>query len=268
MEVDIGKTIRISDFISAADGRALLLDTTLPASVGATAGLTHIDEVLRKVTEILDGVILNPGQAEHHAELLGGRRRASPLVRVDWSNAYRGPDFCLPAAQFKHLFISDAEDALALGASAAVASLFLGFDDEAEAKNIEALSLLGRDCYRLALPLVVDIRPIGFKVGPGNFEESVKLGVSFMQELGADVLIIPQCETATCATIGSWIAVPVLVRLEEIPEASQVDEVLNSGLRGIVVGERAVARDHYARQLALLADHLHQRRAGDGALPR
>ncbi|MBC7187950.1 MAG: hypothetical protein H5U38_13030 [Calditrichaeota bacterium] len=268
MEVDIGKTIRISDFISAADGRALLLDTTLPASVGASPGLTHIDEVLREVTEILDGIIVNPGQAEHHAELLGGRRRASPLVRVDWSNVYRGPDFCLPAAQFKHLFISDAEDALALGASAAVASLFLGFDDEAEAKNIESLSLLARDCYRLALPLVVDIRPIGFKVGPGNFEESIKLGVSFMQELGADVLIIPQCEMATCATIGNWIAVPVLVRLDEIPEAGQVEELLKTGLRGIVVGEKVIAQDDYAGQLTKLAEHLHYRRPDDGALPR
>jgi len=268
MEIDIGKTIRISDFISAADGRALLVDMTLPGSVGATSGLEHAAEALQAINDIADGVIVNPGQAEHHAELLGGRRRASPLVRVDWSNVHRGPDYCLPASQFKHLFISDAEDALALGASAAVASLFLGFDDEAEARNIEGLSLLARDCYRLGLPLVVDVRPIGYKVGPGNFEESVKLGVSFMQELGADVLIIPECALATCATIGGWIAVPVLLRLADIPEAARAEEVLKAGLCGFVLGEEIFARQGYPRRVAQLADYLHSRRSSDDALPR
>lgn len=268
MEIDIGKTIRISDFVCAADGRALVVDTTLPSSVGATAGLEDVAEALRGVIDSADGVIVTPGQAEHHADLLGGRRRASPLVRVDWSNAQRGPDFCLPASQFKHLFISGAEDALALGASAAVASLFLGFDDEAEAKNIEALSRLARECYRLGLPLVVDVRPVGHKVGPGNFAESVKLGVSFMQELGADVLIIPTCDLATCATIGGWIAVPVLVRLAEIPDAAQAEEFLKTGLRGFVLDEGIFAHPGCRGRLAELGDHLHGRRSGDDALAR
>ncbi len=265
MEIDIGKTIRISDFVCATDGRALVVDTTLPGSLGATSGLEHVAEALRQITDIADGVIVNPGQAEHHADLLGGRRRASPLVRVDWSNAQRGPDFCLPASQFKHLFISDAEDVLALGASAAVASLFLGFDDDAEAKNIEALSHLARECYRLGLPLVIDVRPVGYKVGPGNFAESIKLGVSFMQELGADVLIIPECDLATCATIGGWIAVPVLLRLAEIPDAGRAEEFLKTGLRGFVLGEDIFARQGYTGRLAELADHLHGR-SGDDAL--
>ncbi|MDZ7270471.1 MAG: hypothetical protein ONB17_02545 [candidate division KSB1 bacterium] len=268
MEIDIGKTIRISDFVHAADGRALLLDTTLPGSIGAVPGLEHTAEALAEVTDIVDGLIVNPGQAEHHAEFLGGRHRASPLVRVDWTNAFRGQDFCLPATEFRHLFISDAEDALALGASAAVASLFLGFDDEAEARNIEALSHLARECTRLALPLVVDIRPIGYKVGPSNFEESVKLGLSFMQELGADVLIIPPCSQGTCATIGGWIAVPVLVRMEEFPEAAHIDAFLAAGLRGFVLGEKVFARERYAERLEVLARQVHQRSSSDDARAR
>lgn len=268
MEIDIGKTIRISDFVDAVDGRALILDTTLPGSVGATPGLEHAAEALQEVTDIVDGLIVNPGQAEHHADLLGGRRRASPLVRVDWSNAFRGQDFCLPASEFKHLFISDAEDAMALGASAAVASFFMGYGDEAEARNIESLSLLARECTRLALPLVVDIRPIGFKVGPHNFEESVKLGLSFMQELGADVLIIPPCSAGTCATIGNWIAVPVLVRLEEFPDNEQVNGFLAAGLRGLVLGEKVFAARGYVEQLESLAHHLHPRRLGDDTRAR
>ncbi len=268
MQIDIGKTIRLSDFIDAADGRALLVDTSLPSSVGALPGLESSAAALQEVTDLVDGVIVNPGQAEHHAHLLGGRRRASALVRVDWTNAFRGQEFCLPVADFRHLFISDAEDALALGASAVVASLFLGFDDEAEARNINALSHLARDCTRMALPLLVDIRPIGPKVGPSNFEESVKLGLSFMQELGADGLIIPPCSASTCATIGSWIAVPVLVRGEAFPEASQVEDFLAAGLRGLVLGEKIFAAAGYVQQLKSLSGLVHQRSAGDDVRAR
>ena len=44
MNIDIGKTIRISDIIDAKDGRSLLLDTTIASTLGATAGIENLHE--------------------------------------------------------------------------------------------------------------------------------------------------------------------------------------------------------------------------------
>ena len=241
MDTNIGKTMRVSDFIDSGDNRGLLLDTTIASCIGAPPGLENLAQVLTDLNYYFDGIIVNPGQAEHHADLLGGRERAAPLVRVDWTNAYRNSDFCLPATGFKHLMISDAGETRELGASAMVASFFMGVDDDSEARNIETLSHLARDCYNLSLPLVVDIQPLGEKVDERNFGESVKLGVSFMQELGADVLIIPESGKDIHTTIGNWIPIPVLVRLNTIPDKNKILELNDAGLSGILLSEQVLA---------------------------
>lgn len=129
VDTSIGKTIRWSDFIDSRDNRSLILDTTIASCMGATPGLEDVVAVIGELNTTFDGIIVNPGQAEHHAELLGGKDRDALLVRVDWTNAYRNEHFCLPASNFKRLMIYDAEDALQLGESAVVASFFMGFDE-------------------------------------------------------------------------------------------------------------------------------------------
>ena len=234
MNIDIGKTIRISDFIDAKDSRSLIVDTTITSSLGATKGLENVAKFIELVQRHCDGIFVNPGQAEHHAELLGGKRMAAPIIRLDWTNAYRDKDFCLPANVVKRLMISNPDDALALGASAVIATFFLGFDDDFEANNIKDLSLLARGCHQIALPLLVDIQPIGEKVVESNFENSIKLGVSFIQELGADIIIIPDCSHENLQYICSWMRVPVFVRLTQFPYAELVNKFFDDGLAGIV----------------------------------
>jgi len=257
VQTNIGKSIRISDFIDSRDGRGLLLDTTVTSSVGATVGLENFNLTIEKINENVDGIIVNPGQAEQHAALLGGKDRASALVRVDWTNAFRNKEFCIPMSNFKRLMISDAGDALNLGASAVVASFFLGFDDNAEAQNIESLSLLARECYPISLPLVVDIRPIGELVGPHNFDESIKLGVSFMQEMGTDILIIPNCNSDTMAAIGNWISIPVLIRMDEVPAKEKVVEIFNSKMSGIVLSEKILEDNNGLEKIIPLKSIVH-----------
>ena len=258
MQTNIGKSIRISDFIDSKNGRGLLLDTTVTSSMGATAGLENFIDAIGRINETVDGIIVNPGQAEHHADLLGGKNRAAPLIRVDWTNAFREEEFCIPMSNFNRLMISDAEDALNLGASAVVASFFMGFDDESEAHNIESLSLLARECYPLSLPLVVDIRTIGELIGPKNFDESIKLGVSFMQELGADILIIPNCNPTTMAVIGNWISIPAFIRMDEMPSQEKVAEVVNHKLSGIVLSEKLLGDKNGLGKIAELKSIIHK----------
>lgn len=257
MNINIGKDIRLSDFIDSKDGRSLLLDTTITSSLGATPGMEDLAKTIRTLNTLFDGIILNPGQAEHLAELLGGKDRAAPLVRVDWTNAYRDENFPLPVSRVKRTMISDGGDALRLGASAVVSSFLMGFDEDFEAENIKSISLLARECYSLALPVVVDIRPIGEKVTQSNFAGSIKLGVSFMQEAGADALIIPDCDSETCKRIGEWISIPVILRSDEIPTEKKLKAAFEAGLAGILLSEKVLTLPDHVERIKNLKSMIH-----------
>ena len=265
MSTDIGKTLRIADFIDAGDGRGLLLDTSIASCLGATPGLENLGKVLDALNYSVDGIIVNPGTAERHADLLGGKKRAAPLIRVDWTNAFRDDHFCLSRSTFRRLHISDAEDARKLGASGVVAGFFMGFGDDAEAENIKTLSHLARECSRMALPLVVDILPLGDKIDRNNFETSVTLGVSFMQELGADALIIPETDAETRMSLREWICPPVLLRLDTIPTVQKLTEIVNDGCAGLVLSEKVLAAEKSVAALGALRAQLHEVREKDGS---
>lgn len=258
MNINVGKNIRMSDFIDSKDNRSMLLDLTVTSSIGAQPGTEHISETLKQCNAIFDGIILNPGQLEHHATLVGGKLRAAPLVRVDWTNAYRDKEFCLPAASVTRVSLSDGEDALTLGASAAVATFLLGFGEDLESENIQSVSLLARECYRLSLPLVVDIRPIGGNITADNYEGSIKLGTSFMMEAGADALILPECDLDTCRLIGMWATVPVIMRCDEVPTSEKAQRMLEAGMTGIVLTEKSLRVPGFEGKATALKSLLHQ----------
>jgi DhnA family fructose-bisphosphate aldolase class Ia len=258
VNINVGKNIRMSDFIDSRDKRCLMLDLTDASSVGAGTGVEDISEALRECNTSFDAVILNPGQLEHHAPLIGGKLRAAPLVRIDWTNAYRGKDFCLPASEVTRVAVSDGEDALTLGASGVVATLLLGYGEDLEAENIRSISLLARECYRLSLPLVVDIRPIGDKITPDNYMGSIKLGTSFMMEAGADALILPECDADTCRLIGKWTTIPVMLRLDEIPGDGKANMILAAGITGIVLTQRILELSTIGEQLPSLRQLIHR----------
>ena len=258
VNINVDKEIRISDFIDSKDRRSLLLDLTTASSTGASPGLEDIAGALQRVNTLFDGIIVNPGQLEHHAHFLGGKRRAAPLIRVDWTNAYRDKDFCLPASTVSRVLLSSGEDALHLGATAAVATLLLGFGEDPESENIQSISLLARECYRLSLPLIVDIRPIGGKVNRDNFAGSIKLGTSFMMEAGADALILPECDIETCRLIGNWATVPVLLRLENLPSPEKTEELFAAGMSGIVLTERTLEAVEIVEKICSLKQCIHR----------
>jgi len=154
--------------------------------------------------------------------------------------------------------ISNGEDALTLGASAVIATLFLGFDDEFEAENIKDLSHLARECQPISLPLIVDVRPIGPGVSESNYEDSIKLGLSFMQELGADCLIIPDCGENILRVIETWMKIPVVVRFDKMLSRDDLQLIFDCGLTGIVLTEKIFTLEKYDTQLAEIYKNIHE----------
>ena len=242
MQTHIGKAIRLSDIL---DNNSLMLDTTIGSSIGATPQLEDLKSVLQTCSNIFNGIVVNPGQMEHLSFELAGKNRAAPLVRVDWTNAYRDADFCLPVSEVQRIEISQADDLLNLGASAAVATMLMGFGDDFEAENISSISKLIRESYDLSLPVFVDIRPIGPKVSQVNFEDTIKLGVSFMMEAGADALIIPYCSLDTLKIISDWSTIPVIVRTETLFNKNESKAIFDLGIKGILFSEKILEVEEF-----------------------
>ncbi len=246
MQAPIGKAIRINDIL---DSRSFLLDTTLASCLGATPQLEDLKSVVQTSNGIFDGIIVNPGQMEHLSHELAGKNRAAPMVRVDWTNAYRDQNFCLPVQEVKRVEISSAEDVMLLGGFGAVATLLMGFGDQFEAENIRSISHLLRSAYQLSLPVFVDIRPIGPAVSDINFEDTIKLGVSFMMEAGADALIVPLCSPATLQLIGHWSTVPVIIRTEKTLTQNEVDQLFALNMAGILFSEKTMETANFIQQI-------------------
>ncbi|MFZ5515499.1 MAG: hypothetical protein ACOY90_02600 [Candidatus Zhuqueibacterota bacterium] len=254
MQTHIGKAIRINDILQQ---RSLLLDTTIASSIGAPPQAEDLRAVLHSCCADFDGVIVNPGQMEHLSEELCGKNRAAGMVRVDWTNAYRDADFCLPVTDVWRIEISSAGDAMALGASAAVATLLMGYSDEFEATNIRSISHLLRQSYKLALPVFVDIRPIGPKVSEVNFEDTIKLGVSFMMEAGADAMIVPVCRRDVLSLIAGWSTVPVIARADSLLTLDEFKALCDLGLKGVMFSEKILQEPDYLKSI-------HQLKKGRG----
>jgi len=246
MQTHIGKAIRLSDILN---NNSLMLDTTIGSSVGATPQLEDLKSVLQTCSSIFNGIVVNPGQMEHLSFELAGKNRAAPLVRVDWTNAYRDADFCLPVSDVQRIEISQGDDLLNLGASAAVATMLMGFGDDFEAENIRSISKLIRESYDLSLPVFVDIRPIGTKVSEINFEDTIKLGVSFMMEAGADALIIPDCSFETLKIISNWSTIPIIVRIEKLLSKNESKAIFDLGIKGILFSEKILEIEEFSGKI-------------------
>lgn len=244
MQTHIGKSIRLSDILHT---NSTLLDTTITSSIGATPNLENLKKTLHQCSRIFNGIILNPGQMAHLAGEMGGKNRAAPLVRIDWTNAYRDANFCLPVSEVKRVEISNAKDVMQLGGSAAVATLLMGFSDDFEAENVQSISKLLRESYDLSLPVIVDIRAVGPKISDVNFEDTVKLGVSFMMEGGADALIIPQCSDDCLKLITKWATVPVVVRTDNSLNKTAQKKIFDLNVRGILFSEKIVERGEFSQ---------------------
>ena len=136
-----------------------------------------------------------------------------------------------------------------LGGAAAVATYLMGFGDEFEAQNVRSISKLIRASYTLSLPVFVDIRPIGPGVSEINFEDSIKLGVSFMMEAGADALIVPDCNHDTLKTLGNWSTIPVIIRIDKVLDIKNANKIFESGTKAILFTEKVCDSDQFLKNV-------------------
>ncbi|MEW6580599.1 MAG: hypothetical protein AB1435_15580 [Chloroflexota bacterium] len=233
------KLYRINEFVRPADGRSLVVDTSAGLALGAPPGLERFAPAVEPVLPLADGLVTSPGQARR----LGGRTRsdAALLVRAGWTNALRGEDFVLPPETIFHIPLLEPADALDLGASALVAHVLLGHDEDIEAGCLREIVQLALTGTPLGLPLIADVQPIGPRVVLRS--KAIELGVSYSVECGADGVVIPWPGADSLRTILTMAAgLLVWVKAESLdPADATLNEALALGAAGLWLDARVFA---------------------------
>ncbi len=260
------KLYRLREFVKPADNRSLIADTSAGLSLGALPGLEDFEGAVGPALTLLDGVVASPGQARR----LAGRTRADAalLVRADWTNALRGPDFVLPPDVVSTLPLIDPADALDLGASALVLTFLLGHEEHVEAACLRATVQLALEGSRVGMPLIVDVQPIGPRVVLRS--KAIELGVSYALEGGADGVAIPWPGAESFQTIAAMAAgSPVWVRPSPDdlttpvgaglrPALNPAQDALDLGATGLWLGPEAFAQPDPPALFAALGALVHQ----------
>ena len=223
----------------------LWIDTTVASSTGAPTGLEDIGAALGRVRGS-DAVVLNPGQAERLAGQFGGPRQPGLVIRLDWTNVFRGKDHHTPCHEPVYCPIAMAQEALILGASVVIATLLLGFDETFEANNVRHVGVFARQASKENIPIAVDVRPLGSRVNNENLADTILLGTSMALELGADILVIPYPGKDALGTATSFVSVPIVLDIDRVSRRERKDlmrALSGTGIRGVLLREGIFASD-------------------------
>ena len=249
------KSYRLREFINPADGRSLVVDASAGLSLGALPGLEQFGEAVKPLLPLVDGMVASPGQLDK----LAGRSRteATLLVRADWTNALRSPDFVLPPETIRHIQLLSPMEGLDLGASALVMYFLLGYEEQIEAgclKNAVQLALQGG---QIGLPLIIDVQPSGPRLVLRS--KAIELGVSYALEGGADGVAIPWPGRASLESILKMMAgLIVWIKPTSIEGAvRELLEALDLGAAGLWLDERLFALNDPAAILMMLRAQVH-----------
>jgi DhnA family fructose-bisphosphate aldolase class Ia len=249
-----GLTYRLNEFIRPLDRRGLIVDSSAGLALGSLPGLEDYTQGARGVLGIIDGLVCSPGQLRR----LGERTRGDGalLVRMDWTNTLRGPDFVLPPASARRLAVLTPQDALDLGAAGMVTSFLLGYEEEIEAACLKSTVQWALEGKTIGLPLVVEVCPNGPRVS--LYDKAVELGASYALEGGADVIVVPRPGRKSLESLAAFVSVPWLVKASSPQTAlAELDEALEYGAAGLWLDHAIFAAANPAAALRPLAGKLH-----------
>ncbi len=267
--MNAGKQQRINRILNPKDGRAVCV----AADHGWMSDFTpNVAELRRIVGQVVQGgadaILLSYGQARHLGPLLAGRTTPALLMRADWMNMPRlgGSNVAnaVPQQELRHLAISRAKDALAVGASGITIYLFLGYGDDMEAANVEECAVFAQECRRIGLVCIIEPIAVGANVTGANIVDLLTLGARIAVEIGADLLKIPYTgDVETMRRLVQVADVPVLVlggaRSERDRDSLElVAEAFEAGAAGTVFGRNVTKAPDPAKMVRDLCRFAHE----------
>ncbi len=249
-----GIDYRLREFVHPADHRSIVVDTSAGLSLGTLTGLEDFAGAVRPVLSLVDGVVCSPGQLRR----LGERTRADAalLVRMEWTNTLRGPDFVLPPGDTRRVPVLTPQDALDLGAVAMVTSFLLGYEEEIEADCLRQTAQWAVEGRASGLPLVVEVRATGPRIALPD--KAIELGASYALEAGADVIVVPYPGLASLDTLAQFVSVPWLIRPSRLELANEeLGHALSRGGAGLWLDHAVFAQADPAGTIKNLAAQVH-----------
>lgn len=255
------KTYRLREFVDPSDEHSLIIDASAGLSMGPLPGLEQFAPAVQPVLPLVDGLVASPGQAGK----LTGRTRsdAALLVRADWTNAMRGPDFVLPPETISHIPLLTPMDALDLGASALVIYFLLGFEEQIEAGCLRNTVQLALEGTKVGMPLIVDVQAVGPRVVLGN--KAIELGVSYALEGGADGVAVPWSNRESFQTILTMAAgVPVWIKPTVLEDSeSELGDALQMGGTGLWLDQQLFTAQEITGTLEFIGTQIHPLQTGE-----
>jgi DhnA family fructose-bisphosphate aldolase class Ia/Fe-S-cluster-containing hydrogenase component 2 len=259
------------------DGRAVCVAADHGYMSDVTPNVVHLQKITEEVIRGgVDGILVSPGQAIRLANLFQGREGPAMILRADWMNMPRlGSSNVTNAVPQRRLFLQKvvtAEQALALGASAITIYLFLGYDDDIEARGIESCSRFVSECHKVGLPCIMEPLAFGGQVTGANIVEILTLGARMCVELGADALKIPYTgDVESFAQLVRVSQVPVLVlggaRSDNERDALELfAEGLEAGCNGCLMGRNVTKSPDPEKLIHQLSQVAHRGYSVDDAL--
>ena len=249
------KIYRIKEFFNPADQRSLIVDTSAGLSLGPLPGLESFKQAVKPILHLVDGVVTSPGQAQVLSERT--HQDAALLVRADWTNALRGPEFVLPPERIEHISLMNASQALELGASALVLYFLLGHEEQIEAGCLKRTVQLAIEGSQIGLPLIIDVQPIGDRVVLQS--KAVELGASYGLEGGADGIVIPWPGVESFRIIIKMTAgMPVWVKPRTLEGVqNEFGEALKLGAAGLWLDEKLFAHPDVKGRIKSFRSQIH-----------
>jgi len=263
--VRVGKLIRLGRIMRR--GRALIIAIDHGLKAGPLRGIEDPRAVVRAAREAgADAIMATPPVIEHVHSELGDLR---VVARVDGGSTTLGPDVT------RDLPVFSVEEAVAVGADAVVAFGYVGVPGEAE--QLSKLSRIARDCRRLGMPLIAEMIPgeaVAHHFGRGERRlsaESIALAARVGWELGADAIKTYYTGSpSTFRRVVEACPIPILVlggprAPDFISFLKQLEEALEAGARGAVVGRNAWQHPRPQAAIRALAALVHEDRSAEEA---
>src|SRR5437867_4347173 len=185
-----GKVIRLGRVFHPQRQRAAVVAFDHGLHLGVIPGVLNPGQVLEDLARAgADAFLVAPGIARAYASVFTGRGAPGLILRLDWSNRWRGLDM-LGSDEGRTCMIASVEDAARLGADAVLSYMFLGYQDpQAEARQVEEVARVAQSCESMGIGCIIEPMARGLRVGDNDYRpEFIALGARIACEIGADVL--------------------------------------------------------------------------------
>ena len=191
----------------------------------------------------MDGLILCPGSAIQHADLLASTQAPALILRLDQTTMWRvGSNVGYPQGHTR--LMASVEEAVQLGADAVITYLFTCHGDPAlETQSIEIASRTAQECRRWGMPLILE--PMAAR--GGLVDDVFDPDVIFMNcriaaEIGADIVKTDWSGDArSFRRVVDCVDVPVMVaggaRLDTDKDVlAMIGAILQAKAQGVLFG--------------------------------